>query len=480
MTSWICARNMQNIFFKPQVSFRRELRIALLAAMETCWVFAVVVFLAEITGAMSPLTPLPFFLAYWLAMIVGRGLPRSETGGAILQAVAFAIAVITLLAVARAELYPNLDWYDFAWLPRFVVAALSLAHGIVVEHIVAAGALYVFIRGLGLAQRPLTLWFVGFQFRVGIVVFFVLLLIAGFARAFSTTSIQQYDASLWIFVYFFISLLAIALARIEEMTSDVRYTPRWALTLLGSVALVLFIGLGLLQVLTVDLVRAALIIFLPLAWLFGGLIALLSVPVGYLLEWLINLVKPAFASLEQLINAMQQFLNSNTPPQPTTPASGFSLTALIQPTLILAIGLLVFYFLGRALNRRMRRIEEEPFIREAIGADDAFDSAQRDDSRKKKPARPRAHNAAAESIRKIYAALVALAADAGLPRRVAETPYEFEPRLEQHWLKNSGDIRAITEAYVAVHYAEQEAGAEQVKSVRDAWERVKRNSTDDR
>lgn len=458
------------------LNFRRELRIALLAAMETCWVFAVVVFLAELTGAPHPLTPLPLFLTYWLAMMLGRVLPRSEIGGLILQAIAFAIAIIILLAVARAELYPHLDWYDFTWLPRFVPAVLSMTRGVVIEHIVAAGTLYVFIRGLGLAQRPLTLWFIGLQFRIGIVIFFVLLLIAGFARAFSTTSLQRYDASLWIFIYFFISLLAIALARIEEMTSDVRYTPRWAVTLLGSVALVLFIGLGVLQFLTVDLVRAMMVILVPIAWLFGGLIVLLSVPFGYLLEGLVKFLQPLFAGLEQLIDSLQRFLNQEPLAQPATdPVITFSLMALIQPAFVLAIGLLVLYLLGRALHRRMRRIEEEMFVREAIGADDALESARRDDTRKKKPARPRARNAAAESIRKIYAALVARAADAGLPRRAAETPYEFEPRLEKQWLEHSADIRTITEAYVDVHYAEQIATVEQVQIVQDAWERIQKN-----
>ena len=248
------------------------------------------------------------------------------------------------------------------------------------------------------------------------------------------------DAALWIFVYFFISLLAIALARIEEMTNDVRYTPRWAITLLGSVALVLFVSWGLLQFLTIDLVRAMMTIFLPIAWVFGGLIVLLSIPFGYLLEWLVKLLQPLFASLDQLIDSLQGFLNSDAlrQPSPDAPVT-FSLMALVQPAFILAVVLIVFYFLGRALNRRMRRIEEETFIREAIGADDAFELSQRDDMRKKK-IRPRARNAAAESIRKIYAALTARAAEAGVPRRVAETPYK---NLSRAWNSNGQKKQTI-------------------------------------
>jgi hypothetical protein len=457
------------------LNLRRELRIALLAAMETCWVFAVVVFFAEIIGTARPLTPAPFFLAYWLAMLIGRRLPQSRTRWIILQSIAVLIALVTLLAVARAELYPQLDWFDLTWLPRLVPVILSFAHGIAIDHIVVIATLYVFLRGLGLAQRPLTLWFVGLQFRIGIVIFFVLLVIAGFARLLNATSPQQYDPAPWIFIYFFISLIAIALARIEEMASDIHYTPRWAITLLGSVALVLFLGLGLLQLLTVDVVRTMMLIFVPIAWLFGGIIVLLAIPLGYVLNWLVELFKPVFNAINQLIDAMQPVLNTETIRPRVEAFTSFSRTTLIQPIISAAIVLIVLELIRRALNRRMERSEADEYIRESLGDEQGFAAAQRKSTPRKKPAQSRAHQITAESIRRIYAALVAHAAQAGIVRRLAETPYEFEPRLQQQWLEYADDIRTITEAYVAVHYAEQTATVERVNEVRDAWERIKKN-----
>jgi hypothetical protein len=92
---------------------------------------------------------------------------------------------------------------------------------------------------------------------------------------------------------------------------------------------------------------------------------------------------------------------------------------------------------------------------------------------KRKP-RPRAHHIAAESIRRIYAALVARAGDAGLPRDATETPYEFLPRLQERWHTHADDWRAITDAYVDVHYAEHDAAPTQVERVRAAWNRAQK------
>jgi len=46
------------------------------------------------------------------------------------------------------------------------------------------------------------------------------------------------------------------------------------------------------------------------------------------------------------------------------------------------------------------------------------------------------------------------------------------PRLTREFPEQSEDIRLITEAYVAVHYAEEYAAPEVVAHVRAAWQRV--------
>lgn len=458
-------------------NLRRELRLALLAAMETCWVFAVIVLLTALIERPQPLTPLPFFAAYWLALIVGRLLPESKLRWVILQAIAVTLAVVTLLAVARAELYPQIDWSDFVWLPRLFAGMLSFTNGIAVEHIVGLGVVYVFVRGLGFAQRPLSLWFIGFQFRIGIVVFFLFLLATGMAHSFDALRRNSYDPTVWIFVYFFVSLLAIALARMEEMENDVRYGPRWAITLLVAVALVLFIGFGVLQVFTLDTASTLLQLFSPLWVVMSGIIVLLAIPFGILAEWLVELLRPFFNNVSQLFSQLQQIFPQNQDVTKRIEESASMLT-LLEPFLkILCVLVIVFaigYWIARALNRRMTKIEDEQYAREAIDDKDDSEHARRATMAKRGAPRPRRRDLAAESIRRIYAALVARAADAGLPRRAAETPYEFLPRLQSQWRSETDDLNVITEAYVQVHYAEHAAAPEQVNGVRAAWQRVEK------
>ena len=454
-------------------NLHRELRLALLAAMETCWVFVVIAFLAVQVDKPRALTPLAFFFAYWIALFLGRALPQSRKQWIVLQVLALCIVALTVLAVIRVELFPAFDWYDLAWLPRALAAVLSITRGIVTEHLVTAGVLYVFIRGLGFAQRPLTLWFVGFQFRLGIVVFFILFVIAGLARPFMQD--MTFDPTVWIYVYFFVSLLAIALARIEEMGGEIRYGPRWALTILGGIALVLFIGLGILQFFNPDTARWLLLPLLPMWLLLVTVIVLLAIPVGYIVGWLVDRLRPLFEGIDQvmrnLANLMPREVEETLRRAPES-SVWIDIEHIVKMLAVPIALMIVAYFLARALHRRLKQIEDETYIRETISAEDDAERARRGASKRTRKPRSRVQHIAAESIRRIYAALVAGAADAGLPRRIAETPYEFLPRLIATFPEQAVDMDVITEAYVAVHYGEEDAAPAVVAQVRAAWARV--------
>jgi hypothetical protein len=463
-----------DLFTFNLISPRRELRLALLAAMETCWVYSIVAFMAVEMRFERALSPLSLFAVYWLALIVGRALPRLKQRWITLQLLAVAIAAVATVAAARIELYPDIAWNDLVWLPHYLGALVSFAKNLTAEHLAAAAVLYMFVRGLGFAQRPLTLWFVGFQFRLGVLIFFLLFLIAGFFESLRITQARSFDASLWIFVYFFLSLLAIALARIDEMESDARLGLRWVITLVTAVALVLFLGLGILQFLTLDAAEAVLRLFAPLAVLFGIILLFIAIPAAILAGWVADFLRPIFERLGRLAGEMQQLV-----PREATEAVEQVLTAnplatllalLFQILLVLSVLLGVGYLLARALHRRMSEIEAETYLRESIGAEDV-ERARRTGLTKKKSHRTARH-ITAETIRRIYAALVARASDAGLPRQVAETPYEYLPRLQHTWQEPGDDIRTITEAYVAVHYGEHDATPDEVSRVRAAWMRV--------
>ncbi len=462
------------------MNFRREFRFALLAAMETCWVYSVLAFLASLMGFARVLSPLSLFAAYWIALVVGRVLPRRKERWWILQAIALGVALVTMVSVARIELYPRLDLLDFSWLPRYVVILASFTGGIVAEHLAAIGVLYAFIRGLGFGQRPMTLWFTGFQFRLGIVVFFLLFFVASFLKPF--------DPSLWLLAYFFVALLALALARVDEMESDVRFGPRWAITLVASVALVIFLGLALLQVLTLDTASAVLQWFAPLWNIVVIIIGVIVFPAALLLAWLVELLSPLIAGFGNLLQALGNLIPPNTADNLRKAQAQAGQLSFLEPILktllVLAVVLTVGYLIANALNRRMKQIEDDRYTRESLSEDER--RAARAGSRPKyAPPRRRAGSIAAESIRRIYAALVARAGEAGLPRALAETPYEYLPRLERAWHAQAAALRAITDAYVAVHYGERELALAEVNQLREAWQRaekviltVKANSKD--
>jgi hypothetical protein len=83
----------------------------------------------------------------------------------------------------------------------------------------------------------------------------------------------------------------------------------------------------------------------------------------------------------------------------------------------------------------------------------------------------------AENVRRIYAALLAHAEMLGLKRREAETPFEFLPRLVAHFPDVSGDLHTITDAYVAVHYAQAPATEPQVRELRARWHKTRQAMT---
>jgi hypothetical protein len=313
----------------------------------------------------------------------------------------------------------------------------------------------------------MTLWFTAFQFRLGIVAFFLLL--------FFSSILRPFDPSPWLFVYFFLSLLAIALARIDEMESDVRFGPRWAITLLASVALVLFLGLMLLQFLTLNSVAALLQLSAPVWALVALIVTLVALPFGFLASWLIELLQPLFTGLGRFFQALSGLIPTGAADNLRQAQEQMAQLSFLEPIFktlfVLAVVLGVGYLIAHALNRRMKQMEDEQYVRESLSATER--SAERAGTRKKKtPERRRAGTIAAESIRRIYAALVARAGEAGLPRAVAETPYEYLPRLVHTWPEQAADLHAITDAYVDVHYAEREFPAAEVNRLRELWKRI--------
>jgi hypothetical protein len=80
---------------------------------------------------------------------------------------------------------------------------------------------------------------------------------------------------------------------------------------------------------------------------------------------------------------------------------------------------------------------------------------------------------AAAKIRRIYARMMDLARQLGIPRPPASTPLEFQPILEEMLPDAKGEVNLITAAYLRVRYGEIPETIEEVEQVEFAWEHVR-------
>lgn len=450
----------------PRFSLRGELRRALLAAGETCWVYAVVLTLATLTGYPRLLSPIALSFTYWIGLQVGRYLPRLALKWRVLQLINIALAVLTILVVLTLDLARDLLLSDPSWPATLFNRLFGGLARLTPEQFALVPLLYMYIRGVGFGQRPLTSWFVGFQFRLGVIVLFLTALLAVVAPPVNLAPL--------VVLFFVVSLLALSLARIEEGGREMALGGRWALVLAGAVLAVVGLGLLLTPLFTIAAVNILFTLLTPLAPVFEFLIELLFIPLTWIVALALALLQPLLrylaAALRNLHLDLGPAMNGVQNFKPALPPLDL-LIPYVQWLALLAVLAGVALLIARALNRRIMQIEEETFTREPAEPEPARRAqAVRRTSR---AGRLPPQEIRAENIRRLYAALLARAAAAGLPRREAETPLEFLPRLTAAFPAAAPDLELLTSAYIAVHYAEIPATGEHVRQARVAWQRVR-------
>ncbi len=455
------------------IPWRRWLLLLTILAMDATWLAPWAMLL---TGARAGLSPGTLFALLTVALVTTQGLAASRLALGLQQAAAGTLAVLAGLGLTRVILYGGYPVLNLAWLPTWLgdLAALrSVGPGGLV---LTAVALYAWGRAISLAQRVPAAESVGYQFRVGVVAWFWFHLIGLFVGA---------DAPLpWLFLFFTLGLLAIGLARVEEAQSDrgaVRsaFTPSWALLLAGgSLGAV---GVGLLATLVFSRALVAAI------W------RALS-PVGVLLRWVLyGVVWLVFLVAEPLINLVYRTLVSSeqglpriaTPPAPTSPLPVPGPTGLPAPVRVIlwaAAGLAALAIVALVVAGLQRREAEqddeagrealsEPTGGEGTDLGAALRRLRRRLGQRLADLRPRAY--ALGSVRQIYASLLRLASQRGVARDEAETPYEFQRRLDSTWPGVQEQVEALTEAYVRVRYGGRRIAARELEALRMAWERLR-------
>lgn len=340
----------------------------------------------------------------------------------------------------------------------------------------------------------------GLRFRAGVLVFALVIIarrLSGFAAIPSTLA-----------VFFGASLMAMSLSRVRGLSHfhaarETPFTAGWLASLLLLFAGVILLGLGTGRAMASPFAARLLEGIWAILLILLGFLFVLARPVlnflSPILEWMTQQLVFLLIALVQTVEgaltegASPPELSAGEPvPPPDALVSLFNWLRMLGrhwPTirmglLILALGLFIF-FTVRAGARRRRRggSAEQADMGESLAPDGWLDGlrsrigAARDELERWGRALIGGQILSAIAIRRIYGRLLKLAAEAGRPRKVAETPLEFQRALSRLYPQARSSIEMITRAYVEVRYGEYPEDPRTVARVRQAYSIVRKAAT---
>ena len=458
-----------------------------LTAMEMAW-FAPLVrtFLPETWH-----TPPIFYLAGLWALMLGMMViahfleTRAIPSPTFEIVVAGVLLLLGLLAI-RLFVFSDEPPLSIAWVGRL----FSPGDDVIRIGIILGTVAFLWWRAVTFLQRDINFFIIGYDFRKGVL---ALLATTSFFRLLSGQS-----ALMFIIVFFFFGLLAVALGRMEDkaLTTDEGRAPiqRIWLGIVG-LSVLAVTGMGWLfgQFWSLDGFRTLWEAIRPgLVWTtpyIQAFIFLILRPLEPLLEWLILTLRNMMggkAADEVFRNMMENMPDSQKivgeEPVTTTPPEW--LVILFRYVIPITLGLLVLFLLVFWLARRRQAHGVTPL-------DESHEHATGMEGRGLMNALRRGIGNlkdmaglvgrfglgrdfyAAISIRHIYANLQKLAAKRGYPRDPAWTPNDYLPRLYKAFPGQEEALRLITAAYNDFEYGHVSTDPKDLERLRSAWEALR-------
>ncbi len=486
----------------------------LCAALEACWISAVLVLFADfrLFDTDQPFMPLwAPFLVLWGVLWQGRRLelrsarrtpPLDEFDrvGAPLPGMASFLLLQTLLAViiCWASLYaPRYPLYDLAWLQALLNDSLLLRmplYRLLAILVLVAGLTW---RGTVLARLLYEPDRVKRSALIGSLVMGAVVLVHA-GQGVQASSVALLDLMLLIPLLLYCALLAHALAQAAFVRRShplgLEGSPATQERTIFMVCALLGIFLGLLTFSVLTSASAAVLndlrqLFTPLALIYDWLVALLArlvVVVVSPVVWLLQALH--FQSQPPQIRRPQGVKGPTRPVPPPEQAILLArVLAVLVPLLVLAI---LVWLIVRMLRRRRvrlyeRRLDEE--LHESLWSWALFWLQIRAMlERLLRLLRPRRalQSEAAEpplapaldprGVRAIYRALLREAARRGSARRREETPAEYQRRLDTQMSLGDPRLEVITAAYTAARYGSQEPAEAEAAHLQDIWGELQR------
>jgi hypothetical protein len=470
------------------VSGRREALYLALAAAEVCWVAAV--FLG-LTRATNPHPSLPVWLVMLVLMLAFFYLYRGLTAtnlriqwqqGLLVGGLLLSIGLFLRYHVYQTAGFPIVGW--IVEMVREITDPLAVMPG---GWVTVMALVYLWARGIQLGRRSLSPESVGLSFRAGVVILAVAALLFGL---YGDENLSGFVAP-----YFFFALIAVALSRVEEASSlsersQERFGGFWIGSTVVSVAVLMLMSMAVALLFYGGALRWLLRLLSPLLFLVQITLAALGVLLLMLFEAILSLfavdltdVGRALQEVMARLGALASDLQALSGPPGGSERSVFLAVVqfvssmAIPIAIVILVLVLTWWRVQRSRRDRGNEVRESIFSAGALGRNllaalqsgrdrlgqlvglvDRFGLGTR--------------LLSAITIRRIYINMVRLATKAGYPRLRSQTPYEYLETLHQALPGREADAALITEAYVGAHYGQVPDTAEELRRIRECWERV--------
>lgn len=469
----------------PPVAWRREWLYLCYAGMEVCWITPLVLSFLRGRGPGSPAAiALVLFSLMVGFLYLARLADRATWEISRARALMILALPVAVLVAWRIFLHTGVPLADLRWIQAAgtdMVSGHSGGHWLILVLV-----LFLWWRGLSLSRREFVFASVALAFRSGI-----LLLVVGTVLA---TTVAGQPVNSLIYLFFLCSLLAVALTRLEEVgliTGEAgrSFDAFWLGLLVAAVGALLGVGLLLGLVASPEGIAAIRSLWAPIG---DGLIsavvwlmALLLRPFEPWLQWLANAIAANWDSVlnEQWAEALAQWEPvAGEAPQPRSgvvlAAAWTVLRLACGGGLVMALVLAGLWTLSQR-RARQRELSEQHSRIDAGLLDTLAGLWQSGRDRLRQVAELAGHFGlgsgllAAITVHNIYANTARLAGQRGYPRHPARTPYEYLPDLVVAFPGADAEVRAITDAYVGVHYGELPSTGEELERLRAAFERLR-------
>jgi hypothetical protein len=403
------------------------------------------------------------------------------------QVVGLGIAIIGILVMVRLALYPNQGFWQLSWLGDFLGKLLTNPINVLSSLLwilLAFG--YIWWRCLEIGQTPPELPVTRFTLHVGFLGIIVGLILG---------SLNPVIAPPFGVVILFgmAALLATSLAYTETIArrhgeKAVGRTQMRLFNGLAAIGLVLIAASLIGVIFSFTLLDSVMQVVLTILGYIFGIFSAIFVQI---FTWIGPLFDALAAWLQGLaletppVEMTPQPIATPPPPQevlPAEPSAWADYLAWGWRIFVILVVLWLFYRLAARLGRRMRR----PPVSEGVQTQTSVEAAMPSMGDLLAAGRDKLAEwvdmvrrfgvgqdlRTAVTIRRIYAAMVALVERHDVNRAPSQTPSEFLQQLTTGWPALADPFEIITAAYIQVHYGQLPEDQSVLAQVRQAWDEI--------